>query len=168
MKSIKDDQTKRHILVVEDEDDIVRLITFHLEKEGYRVTSADRPGHDLAQDRQDDPRRRGRRGPRANLVAAGHRPLPLRHRHADPRRADRVELLGRGDRALHRGRQPRLPHPRGSAQSRRRGPGPRALLLGLLHRPLPGPAAKPRRTPPAPPDRGLTARIGFAGDAGNG
>ena len=26
--------------MVEDEDDIVRLITFHLEKEGYRVTSA--------------------------------------------------------------------------------------------------------------------------------
>ena len=31
--------TQRHILVVEDEEDIVRLITFHLEKEGYRVTS---------------------------------------------------------------------------------------------------------------------------------
>ncbi len=31
---------KRYILVVEDEDDIVRLISFHLEKEGYLVESA--------------------------------------------------------------------------------------------------------------------------------
>ncbi len=31
---------KRYILVVEDEEDIVRLQTFHLEKEGYRVVSA--------------------------------------------------------------------------------------------------------------------------------
>ena len=31
---------KHHILVVEDEEDIVRLLTFHLEKEGYRVSSS--------------------------------------------------------------------------------------------------------------------------------
>ncbi len=31
---------QRVILVVEDEEDIVRLLTFHLEKEGYRVISA--------------------------------------------------------------------------------------------------------------------------------
>ncbi|MGM0688507.1 MAG: response regulator transcription factor [Bacillota bacterium] len=31
---------RRHILVVEDEEDIVRLLSFHLEKEGYRVNSS--------------------------------------------------------------------------------------------------------------------------------
>ncbi len=38
MKTSGKKDLKRHILVVEDEEDIVRLITFHLEKEGYRVT----------------------------------------------------------------------------------------------------------------------------------
>ncbi len=38
MNSSEKNDLKRHILVVEDEEDIVRLITFHLEKEGYRVT----------------------------------------------------------------------------------------------------------------------------------
>ncbi len=32
---------RRHILVVEDEEDIVRLLSFHLGKEGYRVSSSD-------------------------------------------------------------------------------------------------------------------------------
>lgn len=35
-----DDRRPRNILIVEDEEDIVRLISFHLEKEGYRVKSA--------------------------------------------------------------------------------------------------------------------------------
>ena len=38
MKYSANDELKRHVLVVEDEEDIVRLISFHLEKEGYRVT----------------------------------------------------------------------------------------------------------------------------------
>ncbi len=38
MNSSEKYELKRHVLVVEDEEDIVRLITFHLEKEGYRVT----------------------------------------------------------------------------------------------------------------------------------
>ncbi len=38
MKNPENNSLKSHILVVEDEEDIVRLITFHLEKEGYRVT----------------------------------------------------------------------------------------------------------------------------------
>jgi len=38
MNSSEKYEPKRHVLVVEDEEDIVRLITFHLEKEGYRVT----------------------------------------------------------------------------------------------------------------------------------
>lgn len=40
MKNLEKNDLKRHVLVVEDEEDIVRLITFHLEKEGYRVTGA--------------------------------------------------------------------------------------------------------------------------------
>jgi len=37
----KQGYTKNHsILVVEDEEDIVRLLSFHLEKEGYQVTTA--------------------------------------------------------------------------------------------------------------------------------
>jgi len=35
-----DDRRPRNILIVEDEEDIVRLISFHLKKEGYRVRSA--------------------------------------------------------------------------------------------------------------------------------
>ncbi len=38
MKSCEENKLKHHVLVVEDEEDIIRLITFHLEKEGYRVT----------------------------------------------------------------------------------------------------------------------------------
>ncbi len=38
MNSCEENKLKRHVLVVEDEEDIVRLINFHLEKEGYRVT----------------------------------------------------------------------------------------------------------------------------------
>ncbi|MGM0653345.1 MAG: response regulator transcription factor, partial [Bacillota bacterium] len=38
MNSSVKNELKRHVLVVEDEEDIVRLIAFHLEKEGYRVT----------------------------------------------------------------------------------------------------------------------------------
>lgn len=34
------DRKQRNILVVEDEEDILRLLLFHLEKEGYRVVSA--------------------------------------------------------------------------------------------------------------------------------
>ncbi len=34
------DHKQRYIMIVEDEEDIVRLLTFHLEKEGYRVVSA--------------------------------------------------------------------------------------------------------------------------------
>ncbi len=40
METENDSLKKRYILVVEDEDDIVRLIMFHLEKEGYLVKSA--------------------------------------------------------------------------------------------------------------------------------
>ncbi len=40
MEIEKNNLKKRYILVVEDEDDIVRLILFHLEKEGYLVESA--------------------------------------------------------------------------------------------------------------------------------
>ncbi len=36
----KSDLKKRQVLVVEDEEEIVRLISFHLEKEGYAVLSA--------------------------------------------------------------------------------------------------------------------------------
>ncbi len=40
MGNIFDDRRQRYILVVEDEEDIVKLITFHLEKEGYMVKNA--------------------------------------------------------------------------------------------------------------------------------
>ena len=46
---------------------------------------------------RDDPRRRRARGASAPGLAADHRPLPLRHRHPDPRGADRLEPLDRGD-----------------------------------------------------------------------
>lgn len=41
MESKNGTSKKSFILVVEDEEDIVRLQTFHLEKEGYHVVSAD-------------------------------------------------------------------------------------------------------------------------------
>jgi two-component system, OmpR family, alkaline phosphatase synthesis response regulator PhoP len=40
MESGKKDYKQRLVLVVDDEEDIVGLLTFHLEKEGYRVQSA--------------------------------------------------------------------------------------------------------------------------------
>jgi two-component system, OmpR family, alkaline phosphatase synthesis response regulator PhoP len=40
MEMKQHDHKKRQIMIVEDEEDIVRLLTFHLEKEGYRVVSA--------------------------------------------------------------------------------------------------------------------------------
>ncbi len=40
MKNSGDKYRQKRILVVEDEADIVRLLSFHLEKEGYRVVSA--------------------------------------------------------------------------------------------------------------------------------
>ncbi len=40
MANSQSDLTKRLILVVEDEEEIVRLLSFHLEKEGYTVLSA--------------------------------------------------------------------------------------------------------------------------------
>lgn len=40
MKMEKHESKSRCILVVDDEEDIVGLLTFHLEKEGYRVLSA--------------------------------------------------------------------------------------------------------------------------------
>jgi two-component system, OmpR family, alkaline phosphatase synthesis response regulator PhoP len=40
MKMEKHESKSRCILVVDDEEDIVGLLTFHLEKEGYRVQSA--------------------------------------------------------------------------------------------------------------------------------
>jgi two-component system, OmpR family, alkaline phosphatase synthesis response regulator PhoP len=39
MKNLTGTRKQRHILVVEDEEEIVRLISFHLEKEGYLVYS---------------------------------------------------------------------------------------------------------------------------------
>ncbi len=50
MKYSANDELKRHVLVVEDEEDIFRLITFHLEKEGYRVigTGSGREALELA------------------------------------------------------------------------------------------------------------------------
>jgi two-component system, OmpR family, alkaline phosphatase synthesis response regulator PhoP len=39
MKNLTSTRKQRHILVVEDEEEIVRLISFHLEKEGYLVYS---------------------------------------------------------------------------------------------------------------------------------
>jgi len=39
MENYKSELKQRHIMVVEDEEDIVRLISFHLGKEGYRVSS---------------------------------------------------------------------------------------------------------------------------------
>jgi DNA-binding response OmpR family regulator len=40
METKPHDRKQRCIMIVEDEEDIVRLLTFHLEKEGYRVVSA--------------------------------------------------------------------------------------------------------------------------------
>lgn len=40
METVNNKLKKRYVLVVEDEEDIVRLITFHLEKEGYLVEGA--------------------------------------------------------------------------------------------------------------------------------
>lgn len=40
MESPRSRLKQQFIMVVEDEEDIVRLLTFHLEKEGYRVKSA--------------------------------------------------------------------------------------------------------------------------------
>lgn len=44
-EQVREERSKRRILIVEDEADIVRLLTFHLEKEGYLVDSReDGPG----------------------------------------------------------------------------------------------------------------------------
>ncbi len=40
METLSSNIKKRYVLIVEDEEDIVRLISFHLEKEGYHVESA--------------------------------------------------------------------------------------------------------------------------------
>ncbi len=68
----------------------------------------------------DDPRRRRPRGPPPARLAADHRALPLRHRHADPRGADRGHPLDRGDPPLPRRGLAGLPLARGHARRRRR------------------------------------------------
>jgi two-component system, OmpR family, alkaline phosphatase synthesis response regulator PhoP len=40
MENNSHEHKQRYIMIVEDEEDIVRLLTFHLEKEGFRVVSA--------------------------------------------------------------------------------------------------------------------------------
>ena len=57
----------------------------------------------------DDPRRRRARGAPPPGLAADHRPLPLRHRHPDPRGADRLDPLDRGDPRVPRRGLARLP-----------------------------------------------------------
>ena len=47
------------------------------------------------------------RGPHAHQLAADHRALLLRRRHADPRGAHRLRPLGRGHPRVHHRRQPR-------------------------------------------------------------
>ena len=71
------------------------------------------------------------RGPRPGLLAADHQELPLRHRHADERRADRGEPVRRGDPQVHRGGHPGLPVGRGHAGHLR--PAPAGDLHGVLH-----------------------------------
>ena len=66
----------------------------------------------------DDPRRRRPRGAPPARLAADHRALPLRHRHADPRGADRRHPLDRGDPRLPRRRLARLPLARRHAPCR--------------------------------------------------
>ena len=60
----------------------------------------------------DDPRRRGPRGAPPARQPADHRPLPLRHRHPDPGRADRRHPLHRGDPRVPRRGFAGLPLPR--------------------------------------------------------
>src|SRR5690606_8770825 len=75
------------------------------------------------------PQRGGERGARARVVAAQHRTVPLRDRHADSRGADRAPPLGGGDPHDHRRRHARLPEPRGPARGR---PAPQARHLRRL------------------------------------
>ncbi len=55
MDSKETGSAPKRILVVEDEEDIVRLITFHLEKEGYRVLSTGSGREALQLARQQSP-----------------------------------------------------------------------------------------------------------------
>ena len=68
---------------------------------------------------QDDPGRGRAGGAHAHLLAADPVALLLRHRHAHPAGADRVEPQGGGDPALSRRGLPRLPVARRHAQGHR-------------------------------------------------
>src|SRR4029453_6588024 len=95
------------------------------------------------------------RGARARVVAAQHRPVPLRHRHADARGADRAPPLGRGDPPDPRRRHARLPVARRPAR-RRQAPEARHLRRLLLRR-LSDPGGRRGRAAAAhavPADRG--------------
>ena len=105
-----------------------------------------RPRHHQPQDRQDAARRRRERGAHAHLEPAHAVALLLRHRHADARRAHRLEPHRRGDQPVHHERHARLPLARRHEGSRRgRAHGRR----GTEHRPL---AARRR------PSRSASAR----------
>ena len=80
----------------------------------------DRARHDLAQDRRDDPGRGRARGAHAHQLAAHDRSLPLRHRHADARGADRVVAHARADPRVRGRRFARLPVAGGAARIRQR------------------------------------------------
>ena len=79
----------------------------------------------------DDPGRRRARGASPARLAADHRAVPLRHRHADPRGAHRRDPLGRGDPRVPRRRLARLP-------------------LARRHAPRGGPRAPSSATPASP------------------
>ena len=120
----------------------------------------DRARHLQPKDGAPGAKRRGPRGAPAHLGAAHHRELLLRHRHAEPRGADRAPHGSGGNSQLPRGGQRGLPDPRRAA----RGPGrgPRALLRGLLQRRLPrrGPVRGRERS-----DAVVHARVSVLGRA---
>ena len=76
------------------------------------------------------------------------RPLLLRHRYADPHRADRLVQFGRRDPPLHRSRHARLPKPRRHVRLFRTAKK-QGHLRRLLQRQLSGPLRRRRPHPPA-------------------